>query len=108
VAMVIAATAWGMLLAAWARTPAQAGWLGSALSLTFAGLAGNFLPRQSLPAWLRTASLFTPNAWGLEAFTSLASGGGLADVVGAIAALLAMAALVFAIATLAFRRQYAR
>ena len=105
-ALVAAATAWGMLLAAWTRTPAQAGSMGAAMSLTFAALAGNFLPRQTLPSWLRTASLFTPNAWGLEGFTSLASGGGLADVASIIAALVVMAVVVFAVATLVFRRQY--
>jgi ABC-2 type transport system permease protein len=105
-ALVAAATCWGMLMAAYSRTPGQANAVGTALSLTFGALAGNFLPRQSLPRWLQTISYVTPNAWGLDAFSALASGGTLADVAAPIVALLVMAAVLFGVSALAFRRQY--
>jgi ABC-2 type transport system permease protein len=107
VALVAAATGWGMLLAAYCRTPAQAGQFGSMLALVFAILAGNLVPRQILPEWLRNISYVTPNAWGLEGYTKLAAGSGLADIALIIVALLAMAAVLFAGATALFRRQYA-
>ena len=46
-ALVAAATAWGMLIAAYARRPSEANAIGTALALTFGGLAGNFVPRQT-------------------------------------------------------------
>ncbi len=102
-ALAAAATGWGMLLAAYARTPGQANAAGTMLTLTFGALAGNFLPRQWLPGWVRTLSYVSPNAWGLEAFEALASGGNLAVP---LMALLAMAMVLFAISLPAFRRQY--
>lgn len=107
VSLVFAATGWGMLLAAYCRTPAQAGQLGAVLSLVFAMLAGNFVPRQTLPDWLRTAGYVTPNAWGLEGYSRLSAGGGLADVGVMVISLLVMGTVLFVVATLLFRRQYA-
>jgi ABC-type multidrug transport system permease subunit len=79
--------------------------VGIMLALIFGALAGNFVPRQLLPQVLQTASYISPNAWGLESFSRLTGGGSLADVAPAIAALLAMAAVLFAVAVAAFRRQ---
>lgn len=106
-ALVAAATGWGMLIAAYARTPGQANATGTMLTLIFAAMAGNFLPRQLLPQFLRTASYVSPNGWGLEGFAALTAGGTLADVALPIAALVAMAAVLFGVAVVAFRRQYA-
>jgi len=106
-ALVAAATGWGMLLAAYCRTPAQAGQLGAVLSLVFAILGGNLFPRPVMPDWLLTVSYITPNAWGLEGYTKLAAGGGLADIGLFGVGLLTMAAVLFIAATLMFRRQYA-
>lgn len=106
-ALVAAATGWGMLLAAYCRTPAQAGQLGAILSLVFAMTAGNLVPRAIMPEWLRTISYVTPNAWGLEGYTKLGAGGGLGDVALMVVVLLAMAAVLMGAATLLFRRQYA-
>lgn len=106
-ALVAAATGWGALLAAYARTAPQANQIGSVLALLFGGLAGNFFPREGLPQVVQTASYITPNAWGLDAFGKLTAGGGLTDVVTPIIALLVMALVLFGVAVLTFRRQYA-
>jgi ABC-2 type transport system permease protein len=105
-ALVAAATAWGMLIAAFSRTPGQANAIGTAIALVFGAAAGNFLPRQTLPGALQTASLITPNAWGLEGFAELARGGTLASEALPIAALLAMAVILLGLAIVGFRRQY--
>jgi ABC-2 type transport system permease protein len=106
VATVFAATGWGALIAAYAKSPGQAMSIGSMLALVFAGLAGNFVPRQNYPEWLQKLSLVTPNAWALEGFQSLGQGGGLAAVLLPVAALTIMGAVLFTIATVLFRRQY--
>lgn len=106
-ALVAAATGWGAVLAAYSRTASEANQLGTMVALASAMLAGNFMPRQYLPAWLRTAGYVTPNAWGLEGFNSLTAGGGLSDVTVPIVALLGLGAVLFVAALIAFRRQYA-
>ena len=104
VSLVAAASGWGAVLAAFARTPGQVNAAGSALALVFGIAAGNFIPRSTLPGWLRTVSLISPNAWGLDGFRALAEGGTLADVGPMAAALWGMGAVLFLIAALGFRR----
>jgi ABC-2 type transport system permease protein len=104
VAVSAAATGWGMLLAAFARTPGQVASIGSALMLVFGMLSGAFIPLSTFPAWLQSVAHISPNAWGLEAFTTLARGGALAAITPGLAALLAMAAALFTAAVLLFRR----
>lgn len=106
VATVFAATGWGALIAAYAKSPGQAMSVGSMLALVFAGLAGNFVPRQNYPEFLQRISLITPNAWALEGFQALGSGGGLQAVLLPVAALTVMGLILFGIATVLFRRQY--
>lgn len=106
VATVFAATGWGALIAAYAKSPGQAMSIGSMLALVFAGLAGNFVPRQNYPEWLQKLGLVTPNAWALEGFQSLGQGGGLNEVLVSVIALTIMGAVLFTIATVLFQRQY--
>jgi ABC-2 type transport system permease protein len=101
-----AATSWGILIAAFSRTPGQAGSMGAAIALVFGAMSGNFFPRTNLPSWLQSISYIAPNSWGLDAFSRLASGGELHDVLPAILALCVMAIILFGISILAFRRQY--
>jgi len=103
-AVTAAATGWGTLLAALARTPAQVGSLGSALMLIFGMLSGAFIPLRTFPAWLQSVAHLTPNAVGLDAFTTLARGDTLAAIAPGLAGLLVMAVVLFAVATLLFRR----
>lgn len=104
--LVAAATAWGILIAAYARTPGQANTVGTAISLIFAAASGNFISREVLPEWLKFASYISPNAWGLEGFAQLAAGGDLADVWIPALGLMVMAVLLFGAALVAFRRQF--
>ena len=106
VTTVFAATGWGALIAAYAKSPGQAMSLGSMMALVFAGLAGNFVPRQNYPEFLQQISLITPNAWALEGFEALGLGGDLQAVLLPIVALAIMGAVLFTIATVMFRRQY--
>jgi ABC-2 type transport system permease protein len=104
-ALVLAATGWGLIPAAFSRSSGQAASAGTAIVLIFAALAGNFVPRMAMPEILQKISLITPNAWGIETYYALVNGSGLADILPAIWALLGMAAITFAISILMFRRQ---
>ncbi len=104
--LVICATGLGAVIAAWARTPSQAGALGAGITLAGAAVSGSFFPRWNLPAWVRAVSLLTPNSWGIEIFERLQAGWGLAEVAPYLAGAMALALLYYVAATLGFRRQF--
>ena len=104
-AAVFGAVGWGLVLTAIAKTPGQVSAIGSALMLTFGILGGGFVNTDNMPAWFRLVTKITPNAWGLDGFTTLALGGGLHDILTPILALLGMGLLLFAIAVFLFNRR---
>ena len=104
-ATVYAASGWGMLITALARSPAQVGSVGSAIMLIFGILGGSFLDLEQLPPFVQTLSKITPNAWGLDGFTTLALGGTLADLKEPIMALLIMGSVLFVISVIMFNRK---
>ncbi|MFH2038397.1 MAG: hypothetical protein ABIJ65_03075, partial [Chloroflexota bacterium] len=63
-----------------------------------------FTSRDILPDWLRTLSLITPNAWGLDGFQTLALGGRLTDILTPITSLLVMGFFLFGISAFIFNR----
>jgi ABC-2 type transport system permease protein len=103
-AAVFGATGWGMLITALARSPGQVGSVGSALMLIFGILGGSFINLDQMPPFVRTISKITPNAWGLDGFTTLALGGKLPNLIEPITALLVMGAVLFGIAVVLFNR----
>jgi ABC-2 type transport system permease protein len=103
-AAVFGATGWGMLITALARSQAQVGSIGTALMLIFGILGGSFINLEQMPSILRTISRITPNAWGLDGFTTLALGGTLPNLVEPITALLVMGSVLFGIAVILFSR----
>jgi ABC-2 type transport system permease protein len=103
-AAVFGATGWGMLITALARSPAQVGSIGTALMLIFGILGGSFINLNQMPPFVRTLSKITPNAWGLDGFTTLALGGTLPNLMEPITALLIMGAVLFGIAVVLFNR----
>lgn len=104
-AAVAAATGWGMLITALARTPGQVMSAGSAVTLIFGILGGTFINMDAMPAWFRAATKITPNAWGLDGFTTLALGGRLADVMTPVIALLVMGLVLFGVALALLNRK---
>jgi ABC-2 type transport system permease protein len=103
-AVAFAATGWGMLITALARSPAQVGSIGSTLMLIFGILGGSFINLEQMPSFVRTISKITPNAWGLDGFTTLALGGTLPNLVEPLTALFMMGAVLFGIAVVLFSR----
>ena len=104
-AAVFGATGWGMLITAMARSAGQVATVGSAMMLIFGILGGSFVSLENLPPFIQSLSKITPNAWGLDGFTTLALGGGLADIARPVTALLMMGAILFTVSVLLFNRQ---
>jgi ABC-type multidrug transport system permease subunit len=77
-----------------------------AVNLIFAAIGGSFVPRFNLPMWLRTATLFTPNALGIDGLTGLVEGGSLQTITTPILGCVITIAVLLSIATFVFRRQY--
>jgi ABC-2 type transport system permease protein len=97
-AAVAGATGWGMIITALAKTPGQVATIGSATMLIFGILGGSFINLANMPDWFRVISKITPNAWGLDGFTALGSGGGFSAILAPVAALLVMGSLLFGVA----------
>ncbi len=104
-AAVVGATGWGMLITALARTQGQVATVGSALMLIFGILGGSFISLDQMPPLVQMLSKITPNAWGLDGFTTLALGGTLPNLAQPIAALLIMGAVLFGVAVILFNRK---
>lgn len=102
---VLAATSWGILLAAVLKTPGQISSIGSALMLIFGILSGGFFSISSMPDWVQLLSRISPNRWGLDGFTTLAMGGTLVNIIGPVIALVVMAILLFLFAVVFFTRR---
>jgi ABC-2 type transport system permease protein len=103
-AAVFGATGWGMLITAIARTPAQVASIGSAVMLIFGILGGSFINLEQMPPFVQGLSKITPNAWGLDGFTTLALGGTLADILKPVLALLIMGGVLLTVSVALFRR----
>jgi ABC-2 type transport system permease protein len=104
-AAVFGATGWGMLITAVAKTPGQVTAIGSAIMLTFGVLGGSFFSLDSMAPWFRLIAKISPNAWGMDGFTTLALGGTLVDIWQPVLALIVMGALLFVAAVVIFNRR---
>ncbi len=108
-AIVLAYTGLGMLIAAFAKDANQAAIFGSVISLVFAALGGNFVNAQNFPAWLDQLSKITINRWGIDGLTALTIyEGGLADVLLPAAVLLSIGGFFFLAALWQFDRRMKR
>jgi len=104
-AAAFAASGWGSFMATLFKTPAQVANFGSIVMLVFGLLGGSFFDMSLLPRWVSTLSKITPNAWGLQGFTTLAGGGTLSSIVEPLLALVVMGTILFAAASFWMRRR---
>lgn len=107
VAVVAAATGWGILLASVARSAFQVSSLGTAMMLLFGILGGSFIPTSMFAEPVRWLGKLTPNAWAVDGFTRLAAGGTLTDLVPALLPLLGLTVTLFGLAVLLSRKRWA-
>ncbi|HQV69127.1 MAG TPA: ABC transporter permease [Thermoflexales bacterium] len=99
-----AATGWGLVVLAFAKSREQMGTVGSALMMLFAILSNSFGQGIPLPPFLKTLGKLTPNYWGLDGFTRLAQGQSMATILPSVFALVLMALALFAISSIGFRK----
>jgi ABC-2 type transport system permease protein len=104
-AAVFGATGWGLLLCAIANTPGQVSTIGSALMLIFGILGGSFFSLSALPDWAQWISHISPNAWGMDGFTTLALGGHLSNLGQPLFGLLVMGVVLFVISSVVINRR---
>ncbi len=104
--LVLCASGVGALVSAWAKTPGQAGAIGTAVTLVGAALSGSFFPRANLPTWVQQLSLVTPQAWGIEIFSRLQLGRGLESILPWLGGALLLTVGYYVIALFGFRRQF--
>jgi len=67
----IAAVGLAVLVASIARTETQVAVYGTLLVLVLGGVSGSLMPRDLMPEKMKTASLATPHAWALDAYSQL-------------------------------------
>ena len=106
VAVVICASGVGALISAWARSPSQAGALGTGITLVASVLSGSFFARFGLPAWIQTVSLITPNAWAIEIFTRLQLGEHPSTILPWVGGLIVLTFVYYTGAAVGFKRQF--
>lgn len=103
-AMVFAASAFGVMLASIVRTVRAATAAGVLASLILAPLGGSWWPLFITPDWMQTLGKFTPHGWANTAFNNLMLfGAEFADVWTSIAALAGFGAVFLLIAFARFR-----
>lgn len=109
IAVVVAASGLGAVIAAFSKDVNQAEVIGGGIAIVSAGLGGNFFPPDRLPAWLDVFSRMTINRWGLEGFSDLTMRGlGLKDIALNAAVLFILAAIFFALSFWQFQRRITR
>ena len=104
-AAAFAASGWGSFIATLFKTPAQVANFGSIVMLVFGLLGGSFFDMSLLPEWVSILSKITPNAWGLQGFTTLAGGGTLSSIGEPLLALVLMGIILFVAASFWMRRR---
>lgn len=97
-------TAAGMLIGSVFSNDAQAGGIGVMLGLGFGALGGAMIPLEIFPDTMQRVAHVTPHAWGMDAFSEIFRGGGVADIMTELGVILAMGVGVLVLAIFFFRR----
>ncbi len=98
-----------MLSGALFRNEQQAGGIGVLLGLGLAAIGGCMAPIEVFPPAMKTAALFTPHAWAIDAFSELIRrDGGLVDILPQLGVLVAFAAFFMVLAAWRLRRVLTR
>jgi ABC-2 type transport system permease protein len=98
-----------MLSGALFRNEQQAGGIGVLLGLGLAAIGGAMAPIEVFPPAMKTAALFTPHAWAIDAFSELVRrDGGFLDILPQLGVLAAFAAFFMGLATWRLHRVLTR
>jgi ABC-2 type transport system permease protein len=100
-----ACTAFGMLLAAFCKTSAQAQGWATFLILTMSAIGGAWFPTFLMPAFIQTISKFTIVYWAVDGFLQvLWRGASFKEIIPNLAFLFGVSALINIISIIKFRR----
>jgi ABC-2 type transport system permease protein len=95
-----------LLVISFAKTPAQAGAIGSGIYLVLALLGGNFTGTAQTSGTYATVQKFTPNGWLIEGWDTAMRGGGAGDIRWQVLVPLGFAVAFFFFAVLRMRRRF--
>ena len=96
-----------LLIIAFARTPAQAGAIGSGIYLVLGLLGGNFTGTAQTGGAYAVVQKLTPNGWIVQGWATAMRGGGAGDVRWQVLVPLGFAVAFFFFAVLRMRRRFA-
>lgn len=97
IAMVAAATGMSILIAAVGKTTRSVSGIAQLIIQFMAAVGGSFFPVSQFPAWLQPLHYASVNGWAIDGILEAMRGGTIVSVLPNVAALLAMAALFFAV-----------
>jgi ABC-type multidrug transport system permease subunit len=103
----LVAASLGLLTVSFAKTPAQAGAVSSAIFVFLGLISGNFTGSANIGGAYATVQKVSPLGWLLRGWTDLLYGGSWASITLPVVVPLAFALVFFGIATFFFRRRYA-
>lgn len=105
----VVAAAAAMVIGSVMDNDSAASGVGVGAGLVLAGLGGAMLPLELFPETLRTVAMFTPHAWGYQAFAEIQRhDGGLVDILPSLGVLAAMAAVLLVLGAWLLRRSLVR
>jgi ABC-2 type transport system permease protein len=96
-----------LLIIAFAKTPAQAGAIGSGIYLVLALLGGNFTGTAQASGAYAVVQRLTPNGWLIQGWDTTLRGGGALDIRWQVLVPLGFAVAFFFFAVLRMRRRFA-
>ena len=100
-----AATSFGMVIAAFSKTPAQARGLSTFLILTMSAIGGAWFPTFLLPSFIQVIAKLTLVYWSIEGFLQvLWRGAGIFEVLPYFGTLLGFAAIVIVVSIWRFQK----
>jgi ABC-2 type transport system permease protein len=102
----LVAASLGLVTVSFAKTPAQAGAVSSAIFVFLALISGNFTGTANIGA-LSTVRRISPLGWLMEAWTDVLFGGSWGAIAQPALVILGFTVALFGIATFFFRRRYA-
>jgi ABC-2 type transport system permease protein len=104
VAVSLAATGLGILVASLAKSEQQISGVTSLIILTLAALGGSMVPLFVMPDFMQTIAHFTPHAWALTTYQNIiVRGYGTVEVLPQVGVLLAFASAFFGVALWRFK-----
>ncbi|MCA9931836.1 MAG: ABC-2 transporter permease [Anaerolineales bacterium] len=103
-AFALAITSMGMMIAALARTPAQANALSTVLVMSLSALGGAWWPLEIVPDWMQIVGKLSPITWAMTGFQDIITRGrGITAVLPEVGVLLGFTAVFLAIGVYRFR-----